>query len=202
MALEGVLSDIVSVFSTKDALQEGYLTKTTFRWLPVTTEAKGNYQKQYKAGIVENEERNQMIAELCNKTHKNDNVIVLVKQVSHLKILADLIPTAITITGKEKDEERRYIMDQFRKGHINILIGTSVIGEGVDLPNANVLICAAGGKSKIQVMQNVGRVMRLSPGKEESIVYDFIDASSYLSQHSDARNQIYMEEYSAPDKNK
>ena len=72
------------------------------------------------------------------------------------------------------------------------LIGTSVIGEGVDLPCAANLIMAGGGKARSQVIQNIGRVLRIMDGKEEATVYDFTDRDGgFLAEHSEERSLIY-----------
>jgi superfamily II DNA or RNA helicase len=53
---------------------------------------------------------------------------------------------------------------------------------------------AGGGKAKSQVMQNVGRVLRIADNKKEALVYDFTDQGSrWLSEHSTQRQEIYKE---------
>jgi len=55
-----------------------------------------------------------------------------------------------------------------------------------------VLIMGGGGKARSQIMQNIGRVLRIYPGKEEALVYDFVDrGSKWLHEHSLLRQEIY-----------
>jgi superfamily II DNA or RNA helicase len=193
IALEAILSNVLYTYTSKDAISEGFLVKPNFKWIRNSMKVKGKYQTQYKEGIVENESRNAKIAELCNN-HSKDHVIVLVQQVKHAEILKESIPHAVVITGKEKESDRNDILNSFRKGEINVLIGTSVIGEGVDLPVANVLILAGGGKAKSQVVQIVGRVLRLAPNKSKATIYDFQDTgANYLEDHAHTREEIYLE---------
>ena len=192
LALEGVLSHVIYVYTIKQALEDGYLVKPEFRWINNRIKkAKKKYQEQYKESLVENEERNNEIVKICEK-HKDDHVIVLVNQIKHLEILKKLMPWASTIDGKDKDADRTRVLNDFRKGNINVLIGTTVLGEGVDLPIANVLIMAGGGKARSKVIQNVGRVLRLYEGKDGAIIYDFQDAGAgFLEEHASLRKDVY-----------
>ena len=196
LALRAVLSDILYEYSISQAINDGYLVPPEFRWLESMMPAKADkYQAAYKQNIVENVDRNEIITETALK-HKKDSVLILVKQVNHGKELASMLPDAKFLHGHIKDSERAQIMNSFRSGKLKCLIGTSVIGEGVDLPIANVLIMAGGGKAKSQIMQNIGRVLRLYEGKDRAIIYDFKDRDdSWLEEHSALRAEIYATEY-------
>lgn len=195
MALEGVLSNRLYHYPASQAIKDGFLVGPEVRWIYNKCKEGKTYQNEYKEWLVQNEDRNLKAAKLA-KDHLKDHVIILVQQVAHGKLLQELLPHAELLTGSEDRDERRRMLDNFRSGKLNCLIGTSVLGEGVDLPVADVLILAGGGKSKIQVMQNIGRVMRLFPGKTKATVYDFRDeGSKYLSDHSNQRAAIYAEVY-------
>lgn len=191
MSLEGVLSEVLYDYSIARALTDKFLVQPAFRVVYTQCPHNDNYQKEYKAGIVENVPRNEEIADIV-KEHDKDSTLVLVQQLEHGETLKSLIPGSIFLHGEEKDDVRQNAMEDFRRGKVRCLIGTSVIGEGVDLPRANVLVMAGGGKAKSQIMQNVGRVLRPFEGKSEAIVYDFTDEGSrYLSEHSQLRQEIY-----------
>jgi superfamily II DNA or RNA helicase len=191
LALEAVLSEVLYEYSVKQAFDDGFLVRPKFHILPLSFPTQGKYQDVYREGIVENVQRNQIIAELA-KEHSKDSVIILVQQVEHGETLQALIPGSVFIHGQEKDVVRQKAMKDFRKGILKCIIGTSVIGEGVDLPIANVLIMAGGGKARSGVIQNVGRVLRLFPGKTDALIYDFTDQDgSFLEEHSILRRHVY-----------
>lgn len=193
LALEAVLSEVLYEYTIKQAIADGFLIRPKFHIEETSLEARSTYQKEYKEGIVENEERNDLIAQIAEH-HAADSVIILVQQIEHGEKLKDMIPSATFLHGDEKDSVRVNVMNDYRKGKIKCLIGTSVIGEGVDLPRASILILAGGGKAKSAVMQNVGRVLRPFEGKTTAIVYDFTDTgSSYLEEHSKLRQEIYQQ---------
>jgi superfamily II DNA or RNA helicase len=189
MALESVLSEVLYEYSISQAIADGFLIKPDFKIIQNQVRADSTYQKEYKSGIVENKERNELIASLVDQ---KANTIILVQQLEHGEALKELIPNSTFIHGQESDTIREKALEDFRKGKINILIGTSVIGEGVDLPIANTLILAGGGKARSQVMQNIGRVLRICPGKTKALVIDFKDTgASWLADHSLERQEIY-----------
>lgn len=193
VALEAVLSEVLYEYSVQQAFEDGFLVEPEFRVIENKGIKGDSYQDEYKKGIVQNVDRNNIIAELAEE-HKKDSVLILVQQIEHGENLQALIPDAVFIHGNTKDRDRKKIMEDYRAGKIKCLIGTSVIGEGVDLPIANVLIMAGGGKAKSQIMQNIGRVLRLYPGKDGAIVYDFTDDDTrWLAEHSILREEIYNE---------
>ena len=192
LALESVISEVLYEYGIKQAIEDGYLIRPEFEILDNRSVTHENtYQKEYKANIVENEDRNEWIAELAEK-HKDDSVIILIQQVEHGELLKTMIPNAEFLHGMVKDSDRQRIMENFRKGKLKCIIGTTVIGEGVDLPIGNVLIMGGGGKARSQIMQNIGRVLRICKGKDFALVYDFMDRGSrWLHEHSLLRQEIY-----------
>ncbi len=197
LALEGVLSEVLYEYSIPRAIKDGFLIRPTFEIVEndiyVPEEERSTYQAEYKSCIVHNENRNQLIADIAHELLKeNASIIILVQQLEHGESLKTLIPEAKFLHGEEKDSVRQQIMEDYRQGQIRCLIGTSVIGEGVDLPIANTLILAGGGKSRIQVMQNIGRVLRPFKDKTQALVIDFTDdGTSYSSKHHLERCSIY-----------
>lgn len=197
MALESVLSNVLYTYTIKQAIKEGYLVKPEFEIVDTEVWDDGNYQETYKSAIVENEARNNLIADIAKEEFENNkHIIILVQQIEHGEKLQKMLEGSEFIHGNVKDLDREKLMENFRKGKYRILIGTSVIGEGVDLPIADTLIMAGGGKAKSQVLQNVGRVLRTFKGKLSALIIDFTDEGSrWLTEHSIIREEIYNEYY-------
>ena len=91
--------------------------------------------------------------------------------------------TAI-VHGKQTNEEKKFNMDAFAAGRADILVATSVIEVGVDVPNASVMVIESAERFGLsQLHQLRGRVGR---GSEKS--YCILMTGNRLSK--DSRHRI------------
>lgn len=80
--------------------------------------------------------------------------------------------SASHIDGTMDDVERDGVLAKFETGEIQILTSCDLISEGFDLPAIEVAILLRPTKSLSMYLQQVGRAIRPSPGKEKTIVLD------------------------------
>ena len=93
--------------------------------------------------------------------------------------------TAI-VHGQQSNEEKKFNMDAFAAGRADILVATSVIEVGVDVPNASVMVIESAEKFGLsQLHQLRGRVGR---GSEKS--YCILMTGSRLSKESRHRIEL------------
>ncbi|ORZ13201.1 P-loop containing nucleoside triphosphate hydrolase protein [Absidia repens] len=79
------------------------------------------------------------------------------------------------VTSKTPTLNRYDILDRFRKGKFPILVNCGILTEGTDIPSIDCVLMARPTRSAVLFQQMFGRGMRLSPGKKDCLVIDFVD---------------------------
>ena len=84
---------------------------------------------------------------------------------------------AIAIDSDTPSEERRLARQRLQKGEINFIFTVDLFNEGVDIPATNCLLFLRPTESHVLYLQQFGRGLRHSEGKDQVIVLDFIPRS-------------------------
>lgn len=182
-----------------ELIEDGYLSNIEIKIEKSPLLYSGrNWQEIYELGIVRSVERNSLIYAIAEKHFKEGKkVMILVRRIKHGEILENMFVTVFTpavfLRGSDKAEYRQETKDLFNEKGDFILIASPIFDEGVDIPEINVLIIAAGGKSEVKTIQRIGRGLRKKK-EGKLLVYDFDDASKFLDKHSAERVEIYRKE--------
>lgn len=92
--------------------------------------------------------------------HRSDKTLIFVEWLDQGKQYSEELGIPF-ISGETRHSQRDEYFDQFRNGEQTKLIVSRVGDEGIDLPDAEVVIVASGlGGSRRQGTQRTGRVMR------------------------------------------
>jgi len=81
------------------------------------------------------------------------------------------IPAA-TLNGNMRDEDRKAVVAAFRSGEILVLTSCNIVSEGFDLPAIEAAILLRPTMSLSLYLQQVGRALRIFPGKDRAIILD------------------------------
>ena len=78
-----------------------------------------------------------------------------------------LIPAITYLTPKE---ERREILENFRKGNYHTIVTSQVLDEGIDVPDATIGYILSGTGSTRAYIQRLGRLLRKVEGKKAHLI--------------------------------
>ena len=150
--------------------------------------------------LGECEDRNEVILDDLMENGQHSN-LVLSDRVGHLRKLYDELPAflqqrAAVIDGKMVSKKakamREDAIERMRTGELNYLFATYALAkEGLDIPRLDRLYLTTPQKDYAIVTQAIGRVARTFPGKEDPIVYDYIDNISSLEKSYKKRRTTY-----------
>jgi DNA repair protein RadD len=90
-----------------------------------------------------------------------------------LERLASTGIAAAEVSGETPKAEREAILTAFKAGDIQVVTNVAVLGVGFDFPALECVVLAAPTRSVGRFYQQLGRVLRPSPGKVQGVVYDF-----------------------------
>ena len=144
-------------------------------------------------------ERNQLIVDTWLQYVRDKRTVVFCASVRHAEQIAELFRrvgvSAAAVSGGMKSAERREFQDRFVRREILVLCACDLLNEGWDCPEIEVLFMARPTMSRVLYIQQLGRGMRLFPGKESLMVFDFVDNASQYNMPQSLHRLFKLKEY-------
>jgi RNA polymerase primary sigma factor len=102
-------------------------------------------------------------------------------------------PLAETLHGGLSGDKRRIRMAQFRNGNLPVVVAPRVLDEGVDVPEADLAVVLAAFRSRRQMVQRLGRVLRpKNDGRTARLVIVF--AKDTLEDPANGAHESFLDE--------
>jgi superfamily II DNA or RNA helicase len=164
------------------------------------TDASAYYTKALSE-LAENRERNRLICSTVAKNNGHGISLLLSDRKQHCYDLAVILKEthgidAHVLTGSTSTTGREQILSDLPQGKCKYLIATGqLIGEGFDLPAISSMFLATPVKYHGRLIQYIGRALRPAPGKDQAIIYDFVDNQQpVFAAQAGARLTAYLRE--------
>lgn len=106
--------------------------------------------------------------------------IVFCRTIAHAMRMAEMLDRvpqfakAAAVHSDMKMRERQRLLFDFRRGLVPVITAVDVLNEGVDVPDVNIICFARVTHSRRIFVQQLGRGLRLRPGKDRVVVLDFV----------------------------
>ena len=207
LILEGMFGPVYRTTSSSDLMEKGFLAQLKVEIITLKHEPKRfetyNDEIEY-IGMME--ERNNFISNLA--CDLKGNVLVLFARVEgHGIPLYDITkgrtdrPVHI-IHGDVGVDAREKVREVCEKSDNNIIFGSyGTMSTGVNIRNLHHVVFASPSKSRIRVLQSIGRGLRKAKGKESVLLYDIADdfrknggRENFTLKHLAERIKFYVEE--------
>ena len=199
------LGNIVFESDNEELLENKVIAKPFIYFIKNSCKPTLDWQSAYNINIIENKERNDMVAEIAAKTEQKALILIKDVEKGQGEYIKDKIEslcdkTVVFISGQSKTD-RMEAIDKLEKGEIDIIVSTNVMNEGINIKSIGLVIIASGGKSSAETLQKIGRATRIVRDKngeilkDRAIVIDFLDLDNkYTEKHSLQRKKLYKKE--------
>jgi len=208
LVLEGLFGTAETIVTTKELIDKKTLADLTVKCILLkhkNIREKMTYAEELEY-LATNEKRNNFIVNLLQ--HLDGNTLCLFQLVEkHGKPLYEQVEETITDrktffvyggTDTSEREEIRGVVENEKKSVILASYGT--FSTGINIRNINNIVFSSPSKSRIRVLQSLGRGLRKTDTKVSVLIYDIADDISHNNKrnftlnHFSERISLYNEQ--------
>jgi superfamily II DNA or RNA helicase len=211
LALEGLFGPIIKGETTKQLQDQGHLAEVEIVTLVLEypkedrRKAKGMTYNDEQDFLVAHEDRQTFIRNLALGLVGSSFVLFRLVD-KHGQPLFDKLATAapdrvrFVYGGTEAADREEVRIEANNDDNLIVVASYGVFAGGVNVPNLRNIVFASPYKSKIKVLQSIGRALRRTDQKQHSVIYDIIDDLSsgsyknYGVRHYIDRVRLYNQE--------
>ncbi len=209
LVLEGLFGGVEKVITTKELIDKKTLANLKIKCIVLkhsNIRERMTYAEELDF-IVANERRMDFVCNLLR--HIGGNTLCLFQLVEkHGKPLFERLDNERSsgrdyyfIYGGTETEERERIRTLVDKSSNSVIVASfGTFSTGINIRNIHNIVLASPSKSKIRVLQSIGRGLRRSESKDSVLIYDIADDMTYKERynftlnHFTERLNIYNEE--------
>jgi superfamily II DNA or RNA helicase len=217
LVMNGLVGEIYQIIRTKTLIEKGilspikifpYVFKYPERECQLMRQlalAQGDNKKAFQKEIeyiYSHIRRNQAVCRLVSMMKQN--TLVLFTRIEHGQYLFNRI-TELTkginkvfyIDGSTPAQIREEVRAHCeRDSNCIVVASVQVFGVGINIKNLHNIVSAAGSKSKIRVLQAIGRGLRIHESKKRLTVIDIVDNLSVMELNKETGRMHRVDNFS------
>ncbi len=203
--VKGYLGPVLKIFTSAELADLGFISHCKVNVINFEYNDKDKYTGDYnniKNLVFTNPNRLKYISRTIKGIE--GNILILVGKVEHegqllesyLKKQPNLKDREIVfIYGDTKAEDREFWRQELGNKTNIVLIATYQLFQmGINAPSLKYLMFASAFKSKIRILQSIGRTLRKHESKDHAEIYDISDQVQFLEDHAMKRRKFYISE--------
>ena len=186
--IDEILGPALVKIGIAEGLQQGFLSDVDYRlladnldWEAVQDMSKHHYSlSELNRRLIiptRDEEAARLVKQVFEEEQRRAG-IVFSPTIIHADSFAAMLRRygfrAEAISSDTAPRERDVLMSRFRTGQLDFVTTVDLFNEGVDVPDVDMLIFLRATHSRRIFVQQLGRGLRVSPGKSKVVVLDFV----------------------------
>ena len=201
-SLTSIFGEPVAKVSLVDGMAMGYLSKVDYRilcdnvdWENMRDMSEQNLSIRDLNKRLFLPQRDEAVIDELKKVIKevpNPKIAIFSPSIEHSNRFAEMLSAAgiscTPLSGMEKTERRRRLL-AFEAGEYQAVCAVDIMNEGIDIPDVNILVFLRATHSRRIFVQQLGRGLRLSEGKEKVIVLDFVSDIRRMAEMVEMNNE-------------
>lgn len=84
------------------------------------------------------------------------------------------------VSSKDGPADRDRKINEFKFGKTQVLFSVGLFNEGLDVPETGAILILRRSESPVKIIQQIGRGLRIAPGKSEVKIFDFMTSYDVL----------------------
>lgn len=201
-SLTTIFGNPVAKVSLVDGMAMGYLSKVDYRilcdnvdWDNMQGMSEQNLSiRDLNKRLFLPQRDEAVISELKTAIHEvgRPRIAIFSPSIEHSNRFAQMLSASgvpcAALSKVDKSERRRRLL-AFASGAYQAICAVDVMNEGIDIPDVNILIFLRATHSRRIFVQQLGRGLRLSEGKDKVIVLDFVSDIRRMAEMIDMNNE-------------
>lgn len=198
-----IFGNPLATVSLVDGMVRGYLSKVDYRifcdnvnWDNMQKISKKNLSiKDLNKRLFLPQRDEAVVKELINTIQEvsNPRIAIFSPSIEHSCRFANMlsaagIPCTTLLSSVDKAERRKRFL-AFAARKYQAVCAVDMMNEGIDIPDVNILVFLRATHSRRIFVQQLGRGLRLSEGKEKVIVLDFVSDIRRMSAMIEMNNE-------------
>lgn len=201
MRLMAAFGPKLIIITEQMLIDRGILARPSFKFVECEPHPKlrrtSPWERAYKLGYMENDFMlKDMLKDALNAKRVGLPTMTLCVRKEHGQRIEDFYNAnglrAKFIFGESKMELRRRMIQSLATGEIDVLIGTTILDVGVDVPAVGLIQLAGGYKAEVSLRQRIGRGLRAKKTMPNfAFIADYsCSINTTLSDHTRQRRSI------------
>ncbi len=186
--LTDLFDTLITSDSIADFIRQGWLS--AFDYVSIRTDSEdqrlidglekrgtdGDYQIKEMNAVLNRRPTIERLYENVRQYADGKKGIVYAISISHARNIAAYYKehgiNAVAIDSRTPANERKCLIEDFKQGRIQVLVNVDVFSEGFDCPDVEFIQLARPTLSLAKYLQQVGRGLRKTDGKESCMIID------------------------------